>query len=113
MYDGVGKDTFPASLDCLAPFGVFASFGSASGGIEAFDIGLLARKGSLFATRPTLFTFLADRARAEKMARDLFRAVGSGDVTIHIGRRLPLGEAAEAHRALEARETTGSLILAP
>jgi NADPH:quinone reductase len=113
VYDGVGKATFPASLDCLKPFGMFVSFGSASGGINAFDIGLLARKGSLFATRPTLFTFLADRARGEKMARDLFRAVGNGDVKIHIGRRLPLGEAAEAHRALEARETTGSLILLP
>ena len=113
VYDGVGKATFPGSLDCLKPFGMFASFGSASGGIDAFDIGLLGRKGSLFATRPTLFTFLADRTRAEKMARDLFRAVGSGDVTIHVGRRLPLAEAAEAHRALEARETTGSLVLLP
>ena len=111
VYDGVGKATFPASLDCLRPFGLFVSFGSASGGIEAFDIGLLARKGSLFATRPTLFTYLADRARAEKMARDLFRAVGGGAVTIHIGRRYKLAEAAEAHRALEARETTGSLVL--
>ncbi|MBV8440465.1 MAG: quinone oxidoreductase [Hyphomicrobiales bacterium] len=113
VYDGVGMATFPASLDCLKPFGMFASFGSASGGIQAFDIGLLGRKGSLFATRPTLFTFLADRARGEKMARDLFRAVGNGDVSIHIGRRLRLGEAAEAHRALEARETTGSLVLLP
>ena len=113
VYDGVGKDTFPASLDCLRPFGMFASFGSASGPIAAFDIGLLARKGSLFATRPTLFTFMADRARLEKMARDLFRAVGSGDVTIHIGRRMKLSEAAEAHRALEGRETTGSIVLAP
>ncbi len=111
VYDGVGKATFPASLDCLRPFGVFASFGSASGGIEAFDIGLLARKGSLFATRPTLFTFMADRERLEKMARDLFRAVGNGDVKIRIGRKLPLAEAAEAHRALEARETTGSIVL--
>ncbi len=92
---------------------MFASFGSASGGIEAFDIGLLARKGSLFATRPTLFTFMADRARLEKMARDLFRAVGNGDVKIQIGRKLPLAEAAEAHRALEARETTGSIVLLP
>jgi NADPH2:quinone reductase len=113
VYDGVGKDTFPASLDCLKAFGVFASFGSASGGIAAFDIGLLARKGSLFATRPTLFTFMTDRARLEKMARDLFRAIGSGDVTIRIGRKLPLAEAAEAHRALEARETTGSIVLLP
>ena len=113
VYDGVGKDTFPASLDCLRPFGMFASFGSASGPIAAFDIGLLARKGSLFATRPTLFTFMADRARLEKMARDLFRAVGGGVVTIHIGRRMKLGEAAEAHRALEGRETTGSIVLTP
>ncbi len=113
VYDGVGKATFPASLDCLKPFGVFASYGSASGGIDAFDIGLLARKGSLFATRPTLFTFMADRERLEKMARDLFRAVGNGDVKIQIGRKLLLAEAPEAHRALEARETTGSIVLAP
>jgi len=113
VYDGVGKATFPASLDCLRPFGTFVSFGSASGGIEAFDIGLLGRKGSLFATRPTLFTFMADRERLEKMARDLFRAVSDGVVRIRISKRLPLSDAAEAHRALEARETTGSLILTP
>jgi NADPH:quinone reductase len=113
VYDGIGKATFPASLDCLRPFGLLASFGSASGGIEAFDLGLLGRKGSLFVTRPTLFTFLADRARYEKMARDLFRVVGDGTVKVRIGGRLPLGEAPEAHRALEARETTGSLILLP
>jgi NADPH2:quinone reductase len=113
VYDGIGKATFPGSLDCLRPFGMFASFGSASGGIEAFDLGLLGRKGSLFATRPTLFTFLADRARLEKMARDLVRAVGNGDVSIHVSRRLSLAEAAEAHRALEARETVGSLVLLP
>ncbi len=113
VYDGVGKATFPASLDCLRPFGMFVSFGSASGGVEAFELGLLGRKGSLYAARPTLFTFMADRARLEKMTRDLFRAVGSGDVTIHIGRTLPLAEAAEAHRALEARETTGSIVLTP
>ncbi len=113
VYDGVGKATFPASLDCLRPFGMFVSFGSASGGIEAFNLGLLGQKGSLFATRPTLFTFLADRPRLEKMTRDLFRAVGSGDVTIRIGKRLPLAEASQAHIALEARETTGSTILLP
>lgn len=113
VYDGVGKATFPASLDCLKPFGMFASFGSASGGIEAFNLGLLAQKGSLFATRPTLGTFMADRARAEKMARELFRAVSSGQVKIRIGRKWPLADAAEAHRALEQRETTGSLLLAP
>jgi NADPH2:quinone reductase len=113
VYDGVGKATFPASLDCLKPFGMFASFGSASGAIEAFNIGLLAQKGSLFAARPTLFTFMADRARAEKMARDLFGVVSRGEVKIRIGRKWPLAEAAEAHGALERRETTGSLILAP
>ncbi len=113
VYDGVGKATFPASLDCLRPFGVFVSFGSASGGIEAFNIGLLAQKGSLFATRPTLTTFMADRARGEKMARDLFRVVSGGDVKIQIGRKWPLADAAQAHIALENRETTGSLILVP
>lgn len=113
VYDGVGKATFPASLDCLRPFGVFVSFGSASGAIEAFNIGLLAQKGSLFATRPTLFTFLADRARAEKMARELFRVVERGDVKIQIGGKWPLAQAADAHAALEKRETTGSLILLP
>ena len=113
VYDGVGKATFPASLDCLKPFGMFASFGSASGGIEAFDLGLLGRKGSLYVTRPTLFTYVADRERLEKMARELMRVVASGDVTIHIDRRLPLAEASEAHRALEARETTGSVVLVP
>ncbi len=112
-YDGVGKATFPASLDCLRPFGMFVSFGSASGGIEAFNIGLLAQKGSLFASRPTLFTFLADRARAEKMARELFRVVERGDVKIQIGGKWPLAQAADAHAALEKRETTGSLILLP
>jgi NADPH:quinone reductase len=113
VYDGVGKATFPASLDCLRPFGTFVSFGSASGGIDAFNIGLLAQKGSLFATRPTLFTFMSDRARAERMVRDLFRVVARGDVKVNVSQRWPLAEASSAHRALEARETTGSLILLP
>jgi NADPH2:quinone reductase len=113
VYDGVGKATFPASLDCLKPFGMFVSFGSASGGVDAFNLGLLAQKGSLIATRPTLFTFLADRSRAEKMARDLFRVVANGDVDIRISKRFPLGEASQAHIALEGRETTSSLILLP
>ena len=113
VYDGVGRATFPASLDCLRPFGMFASFGSASGAIEAFNIGLLAQRGSLFATRPTLFTYAADRARLEKMARELFRAMENGDVTVHIGKRLALAEASRAHAALEARETTGSIVLLP
>ena len=92
---------------------MFVSFGAASGGIEAFNIGLLAQKGSLFATRPTLFTYMADRARAERMARELFRVVARGDVKVSVSRRWPLAEASSAHRALEARETTGSLILLP
>jgi NADPH:quinone reductase len=113
VYDGVGKATFPASLDCLRPLGMFVSFGSASGGIEAFNLGLLAQKGSLFATRPTLFTYMADRARLEKMGRDLLHVVGSGEVKIQISKRFPLAEAAPAHIALEKRETTGSMILVP
>ncbi|MGC9960134.1 zinc-binding dehydrogenase, partial [Roseiarcus sp.] len=113
VYDGVGKATFPASLDCLRPFGMFVLFGAASGPIEPFNISLLAQKGSLFATRPTLVTFMADRARAEKMARELFRVVERGDVKIQIGRKWPLAQVADAHVALEKRETTGSLILLP
>ncbi len=113
VYDGVGKATFPASLDCLRPLGVFVSYGSASGGIEAFNLGLLAQKGSLFATRPTLFTFLNDRERLDAMARDLFAAVASGEVEIHIAERAPLAEAARIHTDLEARRTTASLVLIP
>jgi len=113
VYDGVGRATFPASLDCLRPFGMFASFGSASGAIDHFNIALLAQKGSLFATRPTLFTFLADRARYERMARDLFAIVASGKVKVPVAFQHPLAEAARAHAALEARQTAGSGILAP
>ena len=113
VYDGVGKTTFPASLDCLAPFGVFASYGSASGPVEAFNIGLLGQKGSLFATRPTLFTFLADRTRLETMARELFEVVGAGVVKVDISERAPLAEAARVHRDLEGRRTTASIVLIP
>jgi NADPH2:quinone reductase len=113
VYDGIGKATFPGSLDCLRPFGMFVSYGSASGPIENFNIGLLAQKGSLFATRPTLFTFLADRARYERMARDLFSVLRSGAIKIKVGARLPLADASRAHAALEARETTGSTVFLP
>jgi NADPH2:quinone reductase len=113
VYDGVGKATFPASLDALRPFGVFASFGSASGPIEAFNLGLLGQKGSLFATRPTLFTFLADRARLDTMASELFEVVASGAVKVDISDRAPLAEAARVHRDLEGRRTTGSIVLIP
>jgi NADPH2:quinone reductase len=92
---------------------MFVLFGAASGPIEPFNISLLAQKGSLFATRPTLVTFMADRARAEKMARELFRVVERGDVKIQIGGKWPLAQVADAHVALEKRETTGSLILLP
>lgn len=113
VYDGVGKATFPASLDCLRPFGMFASYGSASGAIENFNLALLAQKGSLFATRPSLFTFLPARARYERMARDLFSVLRSNEVKVKIGARLPLAEAARAHEALEARATSGSTVFLP
>ena len=111
VYDGIGNTTFPASLDCLRPRGLFASFGSASGKIQAFDIGILAQKGSLFATRPTLNTYTADPANLRKMARDLFGVVAKGDVRIALHATAPLEEIVSVHRALEARETTGSTIV--
>ena len=113
VYDGIGKDTFPGSLDCIRPLGMFASYGSASGPIEAFNITMLAAKGSLFVTRPTLFTYIAKREKLDAMARDLFRAVSSGAVKIPIHRRFKLEDVADAHRALEGRETTGASILIP
>jgi NADPH:quinone reductase len=113
VYDGVGKATFPASLDCLRPFGMFVSFGSASGQIEAFNLGLLSTKGSLYATRPSLHTYTAKRSDLEKMARELFRVVANGDVKIPLHRTMPLDEVVTAHRALEGRETTGATVLIP
>jgi NADPH2:quinone reductase len=113
VYDGVGKTTFPASLDCIRPLGVFASFGSASGPIEAFNINLLAQKGSLFATRPTLNTYTATRADLLATANDLFAVVSSGAVKIPINQKYPLKDAQKAHRDLEGRATTGSSILVP
>ena len=113
VYDGVGKATFPGSLDCLRPRGMFVSYGSASGPIEAFNIGILSQKGSLFATRPTLFGYASTPAELAAMARDLFRVVASGKVKISVNHKRPLAEAAAAHRALEARQTTGSTVLIP
>lgn len=113
VYDGVGKATFPASLDCLRPLGMFASFGNASGPVDSFNLGLLAQKGSLFATRPTLFHYIAERADLEAVSNDLFSVVASGAVKIPIHARAKLSEAVEVHRALEARETTGATILVP
>jgi NADPH:quinone reductase len=113
VYDGVGKATFPASLDCLKPFGVFVSFGSASGPIDAFNIGILAPKGSLYVTRPTLNTHTAKRETLEEIAKDLFEVVGSGAVKIPIHSRAKLADAADVHRALEGRRTTGATVMHP
>ena len=111
VYDGVGKTTFPGSLDCLRPLGTFASFGSASGKIESFDINVLAAKGSLFATRPTLGTYTAEAENLKKMARDLMRVVASGDVRIALHATASLDDAVAVHTSLEARATTGSTVL--
>jgi NADPH2:quinone reductase len=113
VYDGVGKATFPASLDCLKPFGTFASFGSASGPIDAFNIGILAQKGSLYAARPTLNTHTATREGLEEISASLFAVVKSGAVKIPVHHRAKLSEAADAHRALEGRQTTGATVLLP
>jgi len=111
VYDGVGRDTFMKSLDCLARRGTMASFGNSSGAVDPFQPGILAQKGSLFLTRPTLYDYTFDRADLEIAAAELFDIVGSGKVRIKIGQRFPLADAAEAHRALEARKTTGSTVL--
>jgi len=113
VYDGVGNDTFPGSLDCLKPLGMFVSFGSASGPIKAFDINLLQFKGSLFATRPTLNTYAAKRADLIDIANDLFAVVGSGAVKVPIHQRYALKDARKAHEDLEGRKTTGASILVP
>jgi NADPH:quinone reductase len=111
VYDGVGKATFPASLDCIKPLGMFVSFGSASGPIDAFNINLLQTKGSLFATRPTLNTYAAKREDLLAIAKDLFEVVSSGAVKIPVNQKYPLKDAQKAHRDLESRNTTGSSIL--
>jgi len=111
VMDGVGKDTFERSLDCLKPLGMMMSFGNASGPVEPVSLLTLAAKGSLKLTRTTLFTFLADHARCQDMARHLFDKVESGAVRINIGQSFPLEETAQAHTALEGRRTTGSTVL--
>ena len=110
-YDSIGKATFDASLDSLRPFGVLATYGNASGPVDPFSPQILAGKGSLYVTRPTLATHISTRALLEDGARQLFDAVESGQVKISINQTLPLADCAEAHRRLEARETTGSTIL--
>jgi NADPH2:quinone reductase len=111
VYDSVGKDTFQKSLDCLRPFGLMASFGNASGKVDPLDLGILGPKGSLYVTRPTVFTHLATRESTQAMADDLFEVVSSGKVKIHIDQRYPLDQVQQAHRDLEARKTTGCTIL--
>jgi NADPH2:quinone reductase len=113
VYDSVGKATFEGSLDCLAPLGLMVTFGNASGPVPPLDVGVLGRKGSLFLTRPTVFSYMARREDLERAAAELFDVVRSGKVKVEISRTLPLADAAEAHRALAARETTGSLVLLP
>jgi NADPH2:quinone reductase len=113
VYDGVGKDTFVESLDCLMPLGLMASFGNASGAVAPVNIGILAQKGSLFLTRPTLVNYTGTREDLLAAARELFAVVKKGAVKITINQRYPLREAAQAHRDLEARKTTGSTVLLP
>jgi len=113
VYDSVGKDTWSASLDCLAPLGLMVSYGNASGPVPPVDIGILGAKGSLFLTRPTLPTYTANRADLEAVANDLFSVVSSGAVKIQVNQTFPLKDAAQAHIALEARRTTGSTVLIP
>ena len=113
VYDSVGKDTFEKSLDCLRPFGLMASFGNASGVVAPIAPGVLGAKGSLYLTRATLFTHIATREATQAMADDLFAMVTSGKVKIHIDQRFALADVAQAHRALEARKTTGCSVLIP
>ena len=113
VYDGVGKTTFPGSLDCLKPLGMFVSFGASSGQIDAFNINMLQFKGSLFATRPTLNHYAAKREDLLAIAKDLFDVVGSGAVKIAVDGNYPLKDAARRTRRLEGRKTTGSPILIP
>ncbi len=111
VYDSVGKDTYPGSLDCLKRRGLWVSFGNASGKVPPVDIGILAAKGSLFLTRPSLAAYIAMREELEETASDLFDVVASGKVKINVNQTYPLRDAAQAHRDLEARRTTGSTVL--
>ncbi len=112
-YDSIGRDTFPASLECLKPRGLWVSFGNASGAIPSFDIGLLAAKGSLYATRPAIMSYIAAREALVANTNDLFHVVLSGAVKINIDQRYALTDVASAHRDLEARRTVGSSVLLP
>ena len=113
VYDGVGKDTWEGSLDCLRPRGLIASFGNASGPVAPVNLGILAAKGSLYVTRPTLATHIASRAELVERSNSLFEAVTSGKVKIETTARYKLADAQQAHRDLEGRKTTGSIVLIP
>jgi NADPH2:quinone reductase len=113
VYDGVGRTTFLKSLDCLSRRGMLVSFGQASGKIEPIEPALLGAKGSLYLTRPSLFHYIADRASLERRASEVLGWIAKGELNLHIGDRIPLAEAAEAHRRLEARKTTGKVLLFP
>ena len=113
VYDAIGKDTFPASLDCISPRGLWVSFGNSSGAIPGFDILLLSQKGSLYATRPTLFTYAAKREDLTAMAREMFDLVKAGKIVSEPRQTFALKDAADAHRALESRQTTGATVLLP
>jgi NADPH2:quinone reductase len=113
VYDGVGKDTWDISLNCLAPRGLMVSFGNASGPVPPFAPVVLSAKGSLFLTRPTLMSYTATRKDLEGSAKALFKVVKSGKVKIHIDQTYPLQDAAQAHRDLEGRKTTGQTVLLP
>ena len=113
VYDSVGKDTFPGSLDCLKSRGLWASFGQSSGALPEVNLAILAQKGSLFATRPTLFNYIATRPELEETANDLFAVIQSGAVKAHVNQTYPLADAGQAHRDLETRKTVGSTVLIP
>lgn len=113
VYDSVGADTWEGSLNCLSPFGLLASFGASSGAVPPIAIGTLAAKGSIYITRPTLFTHIATHESTQAMGADLFGMVASGQVKIHIDKRYALADVAQAHRDLEARRLTGSAVLLP
>lgn len=111
VYDSVGKDTFPASLDCLKPRGLFVSFGNSSGPVAEFGLGILSQKGSLYVTRPTLGHYTATRGALDACAEDLFEQIRSGAVEIEVGQKFRLADAVACHKAMEARETVGSTLL--
>jgi NADPH2:quinone reductase len=113
VYDGVGQATWAASLDCVATRGLLVSFGNASGAVTGVNLGILAQKGSIYVTRPTLATYADTAERTQAMADELFALVASGQIVIDIAQRYALADAAQAHRALSARETIGSTILIP